>query len=333
MYMGFQKPLCISYTSLLSDKSSRPSLPSASFYRLESPGEDAELAKGFLEQQGLKAPEHGELLNHKAFTNGFAALLEGLDTPDRIWMNPPKDVLAMTDKWETHKRLISAGVPRPPSRIAAASFKAWWEHATRKTQGRVFLKPRYGSSASGVCAVQWSGRELRLTAAIELGKDRLYNSLRIRQYRDPSQVQHILNTVLQQEMIEETWIPKATVDQRYFDIRIFVVARQSRHMVARRSESPLTNLHLGNERGSEEDVIRAVGQDAVTNARKIAEASAACFPEALYSGVDVVIDRRGSPWVLEVNAFGDLLPDIFFDGKNTYETELSELHHALRPSV
>jgi hypothetical protein len=49
-----------------------------------------------------------------------------------------------------------------------------------------------------------------------------------------------------------------------------------------------------------------------------------CFPHSLYAGIDLHIApdfRRHN--VLEVNAFGDLLPDVFCDGLDTYETELS----------
>ncbi len=50
------------------------------------------------------------------------------------------------------------------------------------------------------------------------------------------------------------------------------------------------------------------------------------MPESLYAGVDVVISpgfRRHA--VLEINAFGDLLPGVLFEGLDTYTAELAAL--------
>jgi hypothetical protein len=56
------------------------------------------------------------------------------------------------------------------------------------------------------------------------------------------------------------------------------------------------------------------------------ERAAGVVPESLYVGVDLLVApgfRRHA--VLEINAFGDLLPGILFDGLDTYAAELSAL--------
>jgi hypothetical protein len=48
-----------------------------------------------------------------------------------------------------------------------------------------------------------------------------------------------------------------------------------------------------------------------------------CFPESLYAGIDLLFSpdfRRQA--VIEVNAFGDLLPGVFWQGQETYAAEL-----------
>jgi hypothetical protein len=58
--------------------------------------------------------------------------------------------------------------------------------------------------------------------------------------------------------------------------------------------------------------------------RETCRRAAAHFPRSLHAGLDVLISpdfRRHA--VLEVNAFGDLLPGITCDGRDTYADELA----------
>jgi hypothetical protein len=49
-----------------------------------------------------------------------------------------------------------------------------------------------------------------------------------------------------------------------------------------------------------------------------------CFPDSLYAGIDMLITSDfESHKVLEVNAFGDLLPRIEFNGMDTYSAEIA----------
>ena len=73
----------------------------------------------------------------------------------------------------------------------------------------------------------------------------------------------------------------------------------------------MTNLHLLNTRG-EADAVRArMGPEAWEGAMGTCEPVMRCFPGSLYAGIDLLITpdfRRHA--VLEVNAFGDLLPGV-----------------------
>ena len=54
-------------------------------------------------------------------------------------------------------------------------------------------------------------------------------------------------------------------------------------------------------------------------------ALAFCFPRSLYAGFDVLIEPDfRTARILEVNAFGDLLPRVLHEGSDTYEWELQE---------
>ena len=52
---------------------------------------------------------------------------------------------------------------------------------------------------------------------------------------------------------------------------------------------------------------------------------AKCFPRSLYAGLDVVIEPDfQTARILEVNAFGDLLPRTLYEGRDTYSWEVGE---------
>jgi hypothetical protein len=88
----------------------------------------------------------------------------------------------------------------------------------------------------------------------------------------------------------------------------------------------MTNLHLLNDRDSPEPLRARMGSAAWEAALHTCQRAMACFPASLYAGIDLLVSpgfRRHA--VLEVNAFGDLLPGALHDGADTYEAELRAL--------
>ena len=107
------------------------------------------------------------------------------------------------------------------------------------------------------------------------------------------------------------------------DLRIVVIDGEARHAVVRTSRSPLTNLHLGNPRGDLDAFQEMVGEAGWEQVCAAARAAAGAFPGALYAGVDVAVARGlRRVAVLEINAFGDLLPRVEWEGKDTYMAEV-----------
>jgi hypothetical protein len=130
---------------------------------------------------------------------------------------------------------------------------------------------------------------------------------------------------LKSKTIVEQWIPKASFQGSAFDFRIVVINGRARHTVARTSKSPITNLHLGNARGNLADIIAYIGTANFEAAKKAAEQVTISFPDCLYMGVDVLISSNLKQIkVLEVNAFGDLLPSLMDEGESVYEAEINE---------
>jgi len=70
-----------------------------------------------------------------------------------------------------------------------------------------------------------------------------------------------------------------------------------------------------------------MGQTKLESAFRLAEQAAACFPDSLYAGVDILLDTRQRALVGEINAFGDLLPRLTHGGDSAY-TAIAKACHA-----
>ncbi|MEQ8791333.1 MAG: STM4014 family protein [Pirellulaceae bacterium] len=333
--MGLGRPPCLSWRDLLdAPQAVLPRLCAARWVRLDSPGENDDVAHRLIRLGGGRGRlGFGEIGFLREQHQGFRRLLDRLSALGAAFPNSPADIRVMFDKWSSHERFTAAGVPRPAASLAPASlaaFRAFRGTFCTATAGRVFLKPRYASSASGVCAYRWSGDREQLIAPIQIRRERatvrLYNSLRVRRYTAFEDVDAILGQLLPQGMICERWIRKAQLPHGQFDLRVLVIAGEARHIVVRQSHSPMTNLHLGNRRGDLNEVEDLFGAAVVERCRRIAEQAAACFPDSLYAGVDVLVPARGEPLICEINAFGDLLPNVKHRGESTYEAILRASH-------
>nr|WP_245730209.1 STM4014 family protein [Micromonospora pallida] len=131
----------------------------------------------------------------------------------------------------------------------------------------------------------------------------------------------------------ERWLPKAGLAERVVDLRVVVVAGRPTHAVVRAGRGPITNLHLGNARGDLAALRAAAGPANWAAAMATCARAAACFPDTLHVSVDLMFlvgwERHA---VAEVNAFGDLLPGVLADGRDTYATQVHALLGGWRPT-
>lgn len=348
--LGYPPAQVISWADYLD----RPSLLTdalrpGSTLRIDSPGENAGVMQALLRAGAphpratisLDALEHtqakrGEVFHPLQRFLGWEAILLGLsellDThPARETirvMNHPDDILAMFDKERAYERLVKAEVATPRRITGVTSYDALRERMREENLRQVFIKLRHGSSASGVVAYRTRGaREMAITSS-KMVQDpgeplRVFNSLRIQRYTKNEDTRALIEWLIAQDVVVEQWVPKSNIDQRAFDMRVVVIDGVAAHVVARASRSPMTNLHLGNERETRERVIDCFGKAALDAALAEASEAARAFPDSFYFGADVML-ATGSlePVVIEVNAFGDLLPNLLVDGLDTYQTEV-----------
>jgi glutathione synthase/RimK-type ligase-like ATP-grasp enzyme len=326
------------------------------FLRLESPGrnwnverglllqgavtEDEEAGRGWrhmpAEEVASLANDPGRVLPMRQWFLGWRRALAELDDwaarrgIDANWLCPPKDVVCMFDKLACHRALERGGVPVPPALGVPASFDELWELMRASGRKRVFLKPCHGSSASGVVALEASGTEIQAFSTLDAVKTeggvRLYNRRKIDLWRGAAEVRRLVDTVCGERCLAQVWIPKAGTSAGPFDLRVVVIGGRARHVMMRLGRGPMTNSQLRGGKGDVEALRRRMGEPAWNRMLATCEAAMSkCFPRSLYAGFDVLIEPDfRTAWVLEVNAFGDLLPRTWHEGWDTYEWEVEE---------
>jgi len=327
-------------------------LPRPVVVRLESPGEDFAVTRRLLAMGAVEAEaeggrhlaaevveslEHdlGRILYPRQWFLGYRAALRAWSVtlaeagPGVFVMNAPEDIEVMFDKTATCEALASRGIPVPPWLGPVTCYEGLC--AAMDTHGveRAFVKLLHGSSASGVIAFSRLRNLQAITSmsrAVVGGEVRFYNSLRLSMLRDEREIAEAVDFVLCDGGRAEAWVPKGRVRGRPFDVRVVVIGGEARHAVVRIGRTPLTNLHLGNERGEVEEVEAQLGAEAWRSMLGTCEAVAGAFPRSLYAGVDLATgEDEASRWIIEANAFGDLLPNVVSRGVDTYRAEVEAM--------
>jgi len=300
-------------------------LPEAHWYKFDAPGQNEALDAWLIQlgaQQLSRPPPrpraHGEVHARDEWFAGFALILRAISAKARRWVNGAESILAMTDKLQCQRQLAESGAAVPPLLGEVTSFDALRERMRADACERVFVKSRFGSSASGVIALRRSGERWRASAAGVLDAGRLFNTLRIRQYVELRQVAALIDALCATGSVyAERWIAKPRApDGGCFDLRVVVHCGKPRQRIARCSLGPITNLHLGNRR----EAPSWLAPSEVAAVERTAVSVAQLLPEASVFGADLIVSARGA-MVIEVNAFGDHLHGVTFDGASAFDDQ------------
>jgi glutathione synthase/RimK-type ligase-like ATP-grasp enzyme len=304
-------------------------------FKIESPGDDPALHYRFL-QEGCQLngqpipeiPEHGQLSVSASWFAGFSAAMERLAASlasrahVRVF-NAPHELLLMTDKLRCQQHLQSHQIKIPRLLGPIENFGHLQALLDEHGLDQVFVKARYGSSAAGVIAYRRNGRgaqQATTSAQLVQGAQgaRIYNVKRLRRYDRPADIAQLVDLLAGQHAYAEAWLPKPRCGNGHYDVRVVTLGGEPAHQVARVGSRVMTNLHLDNRRAAIESLLDLTDQLALA---QTARQAAAAFPASHVIGLDVVV-RRGSAHVLEANAFGDLLPGLLHQGRDTYAGQL-----------
>jgi hypothetical protein len=342
---GLPPARLITYQDLIRDQACLTFSP-GDIVRIESPGKDFEVERALL-KLGTEVPDpeggyerivqhaldalsfdKGRILPSRQWYLGYSEVLGWIETAvaGHQVMNTPADIRLMFDKRACHAYLQAKGIPVPPCLGPFECYDELLTHMQARHISSVFIKLAHGSSASGAVAYRTNGRQHQAISTCEMvdtnGKLHLYNSRQMQAYDRQGSIAALIDALCRHRVHVEQWIPKAGYDGQAFDLRVVVIAQQVRHVVARLSHSPMTNLHLLNKRGDVEAILAAIGEAAWSAAKQTCEAAARSFA-SLYSGIDLLFTPSYRKHViLEMNAFGDLLPGIVHHGQDTYLAEI-----------
>jgi glutathione synthase/RimK-type ligase-like ATP-grasp enzyme len=303
--------------------------------KIESPGDDPGLHYALLNEGCLalghappRPPEHGELSLSAAWFTGLSRALQAIAAtltclPHVRVLNAPDELLLMTDKLRCQQHLQAHRVPVPQLLGPIEGYAHLRAVLDEHGLDRVFVKARYGSSASGVIAYRRTARGAeQATSSAHLvhraDGPRLYNVKRLRRYAANADIVQLVDLLAGQQAYAEAWLPKPRHGNGHYDMRVLTIGGQPAHRVARVGASMMTNLHLDNRRADADSLLDAADQAAMARA---ARQAAAAFPASHVIGLDIVA-RRGQAHVLEANAFGDLLPKLLYQGLDSYASQL-----------
>jgi hypothetical protein len=351
---GLAPAVIVPYADLLAGRATLEEfVTDGSVLRVESPDRDFEVERALIaagadeqdEETGAARVgraealrlefDRGRILYPRQWFLGFRGLLcqverQRASCPPHAVMNRPTDISVMFDKPACHALFGDHGVPCPLGLGTPRGYDDLRERMARAGVRRVFVKLAQGSSASGIAALETDGRRVQATTTVEAidagGGLRLYNTRAIRRSTDERLVASVIDALCKERAHAEQWVPKASLPGGAFDLRVVVIGGRAMHAVARVSGGPMTNLHLRNRRADPGLVRTRMSPQAWEAALRSCERAAGVVPDSLYAGVDVVIApgfRRHA--VLEMNAFGDLLPCVTFEGMDTYTAELAAL--------
>jgi glutathione synthase/RimK-type ligase-like ATP-grasp enzyme len=335
--LGYNEPNVIAYSGWLS-KRVPPSIPPESIVKIDSPGENEEVRNRLIalgKSETTKPAVHGEIKNMRAWYKGYCSWLQEIKTglhqqPGTRVMNDPDDIQLHFNKPACQEKLQQHGVPVPYRLPAFTHYDELVQHMQQQGIQKVFIKPAHASSASGVIAFRKAGHRVQAVTSAEMVTTdnglQLFNSLNVLTYTRESDIAALVNRMVGENIFAEAWLPKATMHNRFFDVRVLVIAGKARHTVIRTSGTVITNLHLGNRRGDMNEFLSIIGKDKLHEIKQLAEQAAACFPASLYMGIDILLtaDLRKTV-VLEINAFGDLLPGLLHEGETCYEAQVKAM--------
>jgi hypothetical protein len=328
--------------------------------RIESPGRDpgvtqALLAAGvspccaagepFIAADEVLLQEKGRILAPRQAFRGLGAVLDHVSAalasrPDVTSLLNPELIKLAFDKQQCHAALAAAGVSVPRALPPPTCFDDLIEQMREARLPRVFVKLRHGSAASGMAALATSPRGIAAWTTTELvkalgGGVKLFNTRAVRRIEGAADVGALIDALIPLGVHVEAWVPKAGVGGATCDLRVLVVDGEPAHMVLRKSRTPFTNLHLGNERAPAAELKArmsgAAWSDLIDTCRRAGRRFAGSFHVALDIAVTADLRRH---YVLEVNAFGDLLRGVHIDGLDPYAFEIAQLPRwlARRPS-
>lgn len=295
--------------------------------RIDAWGRDVEVERLLMERgrepDGMlpRARIPNELLAprqvHRGWTRYLNDLGKALDEC-RLW-TPTRTLVELFDKRFTYARLKSAGISVAES-FPVRTLNELREGVQQRGWKKAFVKLAFGDSGAGIAV--WDIENDSVLTTVRRERDRWMNARELIAMHERRAIDALFEYIIAQGVHLERAVDLARIDGKRFDLRVLVIAGRPTFVMGRCSERPMTNLHLGGERLRWSQLRSFIPprewEDAMNAAVNVAK-----LYDCHHVGVDIAFDRLSAkPIVVEVNAFGDYLPDVKRDGLSVMAWEL-----------
>ena len=341
-------PRTLSWTDFLARPAALAEmLTPGSYLRIDSPDQDPAALAALYRAAG--APQDETALADGVIgapSHLAAGIVAGIATAETIAAaqgalisTSATDAALAFDKTAALAHLAAAGIPTPRVLPDITSFDALVAAMTATGTARVFVKLRHGSAAAGMVALARAGERWQaVTTATLDAQGRLHATRAVRRLTDRAAIADLIDRLAPLGLHVEAWLPKIGIAGRVADLRLVLVEGGAIYPVLRTSRHPMTNLHLGGERGPVAPLIARIGTAAWEALLASARATAAAFPASHALGVDIAMLADGRRHVvLEANIFGDFVKELTIDGLSPHEAQVDRIRarldaHAARPA-
>jgi len=256
--------------------------------------------------RNIETKTHNEVYGNKGFYTRFRNFWQLFQSKIELayggnnirYINPPKAICLERDKEETKGILAVKGIPVPKSFSArdADEILGMLEAGTR-----IYIKVRYGSMGKGISYFEkdkWmTNFDFENGRIVSRGSDYGWK------FREVTRQREFLEELLKTDVVVEEAIESMRIDGRRFDIRFYVCLGEILRIYPRSNgaDAVTTNISQG-AKGESQDFIGKIPPDALEGAKVYAVESAHAIGLGL-SGVDIILDSEGNPFVLEANSF------------------------------
>lgn len=333
------------WTEVLKDrKELKKNIKKSNIVRIEPPEKNTDIYKLFLDigaesgefQKDNVNNNYNEniIISPKSWFKGVEHTFLVIDklikeNKDILSMCDLKEALVMMDKSKTYEFLEGKGKNYylPEKMPEYRNYDEFFEE-NKNNFIKCFIKLRYGSGSTGVIAYSNNPKikEEKIFTSLNYSKENgnktFFSTYNVKSYTDKKVIRDMVNWVVENGAHIEKWIPKLVHEKKGFDTRVFVLDKKSEYLLSRLSNSPITNLHLKNERKESEEFLKKNETDII---KKASEEVMSLFSKSLYSGVDIILANNLKPYVIDVNPFGDLFHNLTGTDKNVHYREIDKI--------
>lgn len=266
-----------------------------------------------------------DISNLGSLTGEYINFLKTLSQNKELkFLNHPQSIIDTLDKKRCKEILEENEIPITPIiKMGFDNMDCLRKYVCENAISGVFIKPRYGSGAAGVLGYRYN--KITETEAIytsmKKANGKFINTRNVERIDDNGNIGEYVDFVLSNGAVVEKWIPKPEYNKLNYDLRVVYQFGSVDFIVARCSNSPITNLHLNNKAAVVNDLN--LPKEVFSKIDSLCKKVMACFKGLNYAGIDILLKGKNlEPVVIEVNAQGDLIYMDIYNENKIYKNQI-----------